>query len=154
MLFSCYNLLGDYMKKYNVIAVFNMDFSKVLMCKRTKEPYKGKYNFVGGKIENEDHLSEAYRELLEETGITNKDIELKHFMTSIYLAFNYELEVYYVFLNKNIELIEEINKLEWINLNDNFFNLDKYAGEGNVGHIIEEIKVDVSNNVWEGFKDN
>ncbi len=26
-------------------------------------------------------------------------------------------------------------------LNDNFFDITKYAGEGNIGHILEEIKV-------------
>ena len=37
------------MKKYNVIVVFDKDFNKTLMCKRTKEPYKNMYNLVGGK---------------------------------------------------------------------------------------------------------
>ena len=36
------------MKKYNVIVIFDKDFRKTLMCKRTKEPYKGMYNLVGG----------------------------------------------------------------------------------------------------------
>ena len=39
------------MKKYNVIVVFNKNLSKTLMCKRAKEPYKGMFNLVGGKIE-------------------------------------------------------------------------------------------------------
>ena len=29
------------MKKLNVILVYNEDKSKILMCKREKEPYKG-----------------------------------------------------------------------------------------------------------------
>ena len=45
------------MQGYNVIVVFNNQLTKVLMCKRKKEPYKGLSNFVGGKIEkNEDGL--------------------------------------------------------------------------------------------------
>ena len=39
---------------------------------------------------------------------------------------------------------EEVNKLEWVDINDNFFDMNKYAGEGNIGHIIEEIKIDMS----------
>ena len=127
----------------NVIVVFDKDKQNILMCKRVKEPYKGKYNFVGGKIESEDNLNEAYRELNEETGITNKDIDLKYFMNLQYITFNFELEVYYGILNKNVELVEEINKLEWVSLNNNFFDLEKYAGEGNIGHILEEIKYDI-----------
>ena len=52
------------MKKMNVIVIFDKEIKNVLMCKRTKEPYEGKYNLVGGKIEREnDGLNEAYREL-------------------------------------------------------------------------------------------
>ena len=130
------------MKQYNVIIVFNKEMNKTLMCKRTKEPYIGMYNLVGGKIEKEnDGLNEAYRELVEETNITKNDIELKYFMNIKYISFNKSLEVYYGILNKEVELVEEVNKLEWVDINDNFFDMSRYAGEGNIGHIIEEIKI-------------
>ena len=130
------------MKKYNVIVVFDKDFNKTLICKRTKEPYKNMYNLVGGKIEKEnDGQSEAYRELYEKTNISKSDITLIHFMNIEYVAFDKILEVYYGMLNKEVNLIEEVNKLEWVSINDNFFDMKKYAGEGNIGHIIEEIKI-------------
>ena len=65
------------MIKMNVIVVFDKNIKKTLMCKRTKEPYIGMYNLVGGKIEKEnDGLNEAYRELEEETNIKKTDIDL------------------------------------------------------------------------------
>lgn len=132
------------MKKMNVIVVFDSTLENILMCKRTKEPYIGMYNLVGGKIEKEnDGLNEAYRELEEETNIKKSDIELIHFMNLTYTKWDKELEVYYGILKNEVELIEEVNKLEWVNTNDNFFDMNKYAGEGNVGHIIEEIKIDL-----------
>ena len=135
------------MKKMNVIVVFDKNLEKTLMCKRTKEPYIGMYNLVGGKIEKEnDGLNEAYRELEEETNIKKKDINLIHFMNLSYTKWDKELEVYYGILKNEVELIEEVNKLEWVNINDNFFDMNKYAGEGNIGHIIEEIKIDIKNN--------
>ena len=135
------------MKKYNVIVVFDKELKNTLMCKRTKEPYTGMYNLVGGKIEKEnDGLNEAYRELAEETSITKYDINLKYFMNMEYVSFNKDLEIYYGILNKDVELVEEVNKLEWIDINDNFFDMNKYAGEGNIGHIIEEIKIDIETN--------
>lgn len=131
----------------NVIVVFNKDMSKTLMCKRTKEPYKDMYNLVGGKIEDpDDGLNEAYRELEEETNIHKTDIDLTHFMDIVYVKWNKELEVYYGILNKDVKLVEEVNKLEWINTSDNFFDMSKYAGEGNIGHILEEIKIDLDKN--------
>ena len=134
------------MKKYNIIVIFNKELNKTLMCKRTKEPYKGMFNLVGGKIEKEnDGLNEAYRELFEETGICNNDISLIHFMNIEYITFNKMIEIYYGILNKDVHLIEEVNKLEWIDMNDNFFDMQKYAGEGNIGYIIEEIKIELNN---------
>lgn len=134
------------MKKYNIIVIFNKDRNRVLMCKRTKEPYMGMYNLVGGKIEKEnDGLNEAYRELEEETAITKNDTVLSYFMNIEYIAFNKSIEVYYGILNKDVKLVEEVNKLEWVDINDNFFDMSKYAGEGNIGHIIEEIKINLNN---------
>lgn len=132
------------MTRLNVIAVFDKNKKHVLMCKRVKDPYKGLYNFVGGKIEKEnDGLNEAYRELREETNIQKKDIDLVYFMNFTYLTWQMELEVYYGVLKNEVELIEEVNKLEWLDLKDNFFDLKKYAGEGNIAHILEELKYEI-----------
>ena len=130
------------MKKLNVILVYNKDENEILMCKREKEPYKGKFNLVGGKVEkNENELHAAYRELCEETGITSDDIVLTHIMNFQYIMQDMELEVYAGKLNKDIELIEEVNKLYWINKNENFFDLEKYAGEGNIGHMLQQVEI-------------
>ena len=130
------------MKKLNVILVYNKEENEILMCKREKEPYKGKFNLVGGKVEkNENELHAAYRELCEETGITSDDIVLTHIMNFQYIMQDMELEVYAGKLNKDIELIEEVNKLYWINKNENFFDLEKYAGEGNIGHMLQQVEI-------------
>lgn len=130
------------MKKLNVILVYNKNEDKILMCKRAKEPYKGKFNLVGGKVElNEDELSAAYRELQEETGITNKDIKLTHIMNFQYKISDMELEVYSGKLNKDVNSIEEVNELYWMDKNENFFDLDKFAGEGNIGHMLQQAEI-------------
>lgn len=130
------------MKKYNVIVILDKNMKNTLMCKRTKDPYMGMYNLVGGKIEKDnDGINEAYRELVEETNISEEDTNLINFMNIEYVSMNKELEVYFGILNKEVKLIEEVNKLEWVSIEDNFFDMKKYAGEGNIGHIIEEIKI-------------
>lgn len=129
------------MNKLNVILVYNKEKEKLLMCKREKEPYKGKLNLVGGKVEKgENELDAAYRELQEETGITNKDITLTHIMNFEYKISDIELEVYAGKLNKDVNLIEEVNKLYWIDSKENFFDTEKFAGEGNIGHMVEHMK--------------
>ena len=129
------------MKKLNVVLVYNKEENKILMCKREKEPYKGKFNLVGGKVEqDENELNAAYRELQEETGITNSDIKLFHIMNFQYKMSDMELEVYAGKLNKDVNLVEEVNKLYWIDKNENFFDMEKYAGEGNIGHMLEQVE--------------
>ena len=130
------------MKKVNIILVFNKDEDKILMCKRKKEPFKGKFNFVGGKVEtNEDELHAAYRELEEETGITKKDITLTNLMNFQYKVSGIELEAYAGKLNKDVELKEELNSLYWINKDEDFNNLDKFAGEGNIMHMLKQVEI-------------
>ena len=130
------------MKKLNVILVYNKDEDKILMCKRKKEPYKGKFNLVGGKVEqNEGELQAAYRELREETGITDNDIILTHIMNFQYKITDMELEVFMGILNKNVNLVEEVNKLYWFDKNENFFDINKFAGEGNIGHMLQQAEI-------------
>lgn len=130
------------MKKLNVIVVYNKEENKILMCKREKEPYKGKFNLVGGKVEeNENELIAAYRELQEETGIMSSDITLTHIMNFQYELLDMELEVYAGKLNKDVNVVEEVNKLYWMNKTENFFDISKFAGEGNIGHMLKQVEL-------------
>jgi len=117
------------------------------MCKRHKEPYKGLYNLVGGKVEaGEGGLAAAYRELAEETGIV--DIELHHLMDFTYHKSAIRprdgigLEVYFGTLKRDQEVCGDEKELVWLDTsNENFFDYTRFAGEGNIGHIFEQIKI-------------
>ena len=135
------------MKQYNLIAVFNKNMDKTLFCIRAKEPYKGLYNFVGGKVEeNETDEEAAYRELFEETAISKNDIKLEHFMDLIYYTYENTLQVFYGILEKDVQLIEEKNKLEWVDINESLLDNNKFAGNYNIPHIIRQIKVYLKDN--------
>lgn len=133
------------MRAFNAIAVFDQTVEKLLFCKRRKEPYKGFYNFVGGKIEpGEDSISAAYRELKEETGITKEDIILTHLMDFTYHFLDMHLEIYVGRLNKPKAVSGDENSLHWISVDSDFFDVTRFAGDGNIGHIMRHI---------EGYKD-
>lgn len=130
------------MRGYNVIAVFAPDRQTMLMCRRVKDPYKGLLNMVGGKIEQgEDGYAAAYRELYEETGITRGDIRITHLMTFTYPLCDEYVEVYAGGLKHAVTLREEKNPLLWMEVSENFFDMEKFAGEGNIGHIMEHIRL-------------
>lgn len=124
-------------KHVNCIVVFNKEKDSVLFCKRMKDPYKGLYNFVGGKVEpGESSDKAAYRELQEETGISEKDIDLYRLMDFTYYHQQFILEIYVGILEKDIDLREEINPLEWLSLDHDFTDRIRFAGDQNIGHII------------------
>ena len=134
------------MRKLNLIVVFNNNLEKVLFGIRAKEPYKGLYNFVGGKVEEDETNDEAaYRELFEETGIGRNDIELDHFMDLNYFKYENNIQVFYGILKHKVTLMEEKNKLEWVVINDELLNNEKFAGNYNIPHIIRQIKTYLKN---------
>lgn len=126
----------------NCIVIFNKNKDKLLFCKRAKDPYKGLYNFVGGKLEKgESSKDAAYRELYEETGITKQDIELHRLMDMTYYQQKFVLEIYVGMLRQDVNLVEEVNALEWMDGNENFTDSCKYAGDKNIAHIVEVAKM-------------
>jgi len=130
------------MQGYNVIMIYSKDKEKLLMCKRLKEPYKGLSNLVGGKIEpGESGIEAAYRELLEETGIGRDDVVLHHVMDFQYYFQQCYVEVYAGKLKRDVRISGDENELYWSELNPNFFDMSRYAGEGNIGHMIEQVKM-------------
>lgn len=127
------------LQRVNLIVVLNEEKTHLLMCLRQKNPYKGLYNFVGGKVTtNETSIEGAYRELFEETNISSNDITIAPlFYTTYYDGLT--LEVFSGVLKHQVEIIEEANPLMWIRL-DSDFTSDQYAGDGNVQHIISVFK--------------
>jgi len=128
------------MTKYNCIVVYSQKENMFLFCKREKNPYKGLLNFVGGKVEpGESDEHAAYRELYEETGISSKCVNLQHLMDMIYYEKRMVLEIFSGIVERNINLAEEKQALFWVSGTEDFFDLSRFAGDGNIGHIILQI---------------
>ena len=122
---------------YNCIVVFNKTKDRVLFCKRRKDPYKGLYNFVGGKVEpGEDSETAAYRELFEETGITRQQIRLYRLMDIRYYHQGFDLQMYVGKLDEDVPVKEETNPLLWLPLTEDFTDKSRFAGEQNIAHIM------------------
>lgn len=58
-----------------------------------------------------------------------------------YFKYGNSLQVFYGILKHEVELVEEKNKLEWVILNDELLNNEKFAGNYNILHIIKQIQV-------------
>ena len=46
-----------------------------------------------------------------------------------------EAGIFFGWLNRDLEVIEEENELLWSDREQNYFDMTCYAGEGNMGHI-------------------
>ena len=116
------------------------------MCLRRKDPYKGKLNFVGGKVEpGESFRDAAYRELEEETGITRSDVSLVHFMDMSYYTYDIEIQVFVGQLKHAVTVCGEENDLLWLPADGDFTGNDRFAGNWNIAHIMEMIRGDIDN---------
>jgi len=130
-----------YMTPLNLIWILNAAGDKVLMCKRHKQPYLGLYNCPGGKIEaGESDLESAYRELQEETSITDADVTLVHVMSSTYPLSDIRLEIFYGKLSRDVQVHGDEKELAWIDITEDFCDMTRFAGDRNLGHIWECIK--------------
>ena len=97
---------------------------------------------MGGKIETgESGIDAAYRELYEETGISNK-VKLEYLMDIVYHKHKMVLEIYTGIVWDGIHLVEEYQKLFWFDRNEDFFD-SCFAGEGNIGHIIRQMNLGI-----------
>ena len=56
-------------------------------------------------------------------------------------GFSHYVEAYAGELKNNADIKGNENELFWTDLNNNFFDMKLYAGEGNIGHMIEQIKI-------------
>ena len=130
----------------NVSVVFDHTGENVLMCLRRKDPYQGKLNFVGGKVEaGENYLDAAYRELEEETGITQEVISLVHRMDMTYHTYSMEIQVFVGKLKHAFAVSGDENELIWLPANGDFASVDRFAGDWNIAHIMEIIRQDIDN---------
>lgn len=62
-----------------------------------------------------------------------------------YFKYENNLQVYYGILKHDVNLVEEKNKLEWVELNQELLNNNKFGGNYNIPHIITQIKVFLKN---------
>ena len=51
------------------------------------------------------------------------------------------VQVYVGKLNKHVAVHGDENDLYWSDLQHNFFDATQYAGEGNLGHILEHVRM-------------
>ena len=107
------------MKTVKVAAAVIKDKDRILIAQRLKGEFKGKWEFPGGKLEeNEDAITALKREIKEEM---EADIETDEYLCKIehdYETFHLSMDVYIChFLNQNIKLHDHM-AYRWIDPNE------------------------------------
>ena len=119
------------MKTVKVAAAVIKDAETILIAQRLKGEFKGKWEFPGGKLEeNEDSVSALKREIKEEM---EADIKIDQYLCTIehdYDSFHLSMDVYIChFLNQNIKLHDHM-AFRWIK-----------PDEKNIDYVPADIKV-------------
>ena len=109
--------------RLNVEMIFSPDGKRIL--------------FEAGESDEEA----ACRELEEETGIGRDSAALVHVMDFLYYKEDMELQVWAGQLEREVPLREEENPLFWLSAEEDFFDSSRFAGEGNIGHILREVRI-------------
>ena len=75
-----------------------------------------------------------------------------HDMHDCFEIFHYGTFYFYfsiLCVDKEKTLVEEVNKLYWMDINENFFDKEKFAGEGNIGHMLCQVNIN-KKQIFEG----
>ena len=126
------------------VIVRHADGDYLLMLRDPSKPsYPGVYEpgAGGAALKGESPAQCIRRELFEETGISWNQITIHHLMDFSYPLDDCWVEVYVGRLHETVEVVGDENDLYWSDLNHNFFDSKQYAGEGNLGHILEHIEL-------------
>lgn len=130
-------------RRYNLLMIFAPDGRRVLMCRRRKPPYLGMLNFVGGKRERgEDSETAAFRELWEETAIPRDAVRLTHIIDLAYpLEQGNVCEVWVGRLRREVAVQGDENELLWVDCDDDFTDVTRFAGAGNIYHMMQYVRM-------------
>lgn len=128
--------------RMTLIIIYSEDLSRTLLCRRVKNPYKNRWNGVGGKQEKGESPHDcARRELKEETGI---DTHLSHIMNLQYTIHSHtspaRLSVFVgVTSQETPEQTDNGSELRWFQTDDitnRRTDDNELAGDGNLPYIV------------------
>ena len=114
-------------KKVNVVTVFLEHDRKILLLRRSQKAstMKGLWAGISGYIENNDALTQALKEIEEETGLGNKKLNLLHVGQPLEVVETNNPDTAWVvhpyLFHSNTSLIRidwEHDELRWINPNE------------------------------------
>jgi 8-oxo-dGTP diphosphatase len=107
------------LKKCAVLCILRCR-DKLLLLHRTKEPHKGKYIPIGGRLEPfETPIEAAKREIKEETGFNVKDLKFCGIMVETSpVKFNWVNFIYLGNINFSKPVSCKEGRLEWIKISN------------------------------------
>ena len=131
-------------KSYVLGIVFDYKLEEVLLLKRVNEPYSGRLNGIGGKVEHGEQFLEAMkREMFEETDIKLENVGKIEGLITFTRPNGASVNVFYILLNKTYKKKEQITIdegiLKWYHfINDNLYDVRniKLASEGATAYFI------------------
>lgn len=130
------------MRDMTVIVIVDAMGDRLLLRRRTREPYRGLVDFIGGsRFAGEGALDCARRILMEKAGLDQAEMNLSHVMDFAYQNTGCCVQVFQGRLEGAVAGREEAHSLLWLDRREDFFDEARFAGEGYMGHILEHMQM-------------
>ena len=107
------------MMHIRVVAAIIIDFKqkRILATQRGRGDYKGKWEFPGGKIEQDETVEQAlFREIKEELNLDIRILEFFQKVNYTYPEFRLEMDCYFVEIQSGELILTEHLAYRWLNI--------------------------------------
>lgn len=123
------------------VIILNHTRERLLFCQQLKDPYSAQFHFIKGKRATTELTEQsAYRILFEHTGIVAQAVSLTPLLAIKDDVTQTETQFFVGVLTKPIDLEAKAKPLFWLDVYQDFFDLDRFPGGGLTGYLIEMLK--------------
>lgn len=123
------------------VIILNHTRERLLFCQQLKDPYSAQFQFIKGKRTTAESAEQsAYRILFEHTGIAAQAVSLTPLLSIKDEITQTENYFFVGILTKPLDVDAKAKPLFWLDVYQDFFDLDRFPGGGQTGYLIEMLR--------------
>lgn len=135
----------------SLVLIYNKETKKILLCKSDYGTYDRVFDFIcGERMKGENGLDCAYRELKNETGLTEDDITLQHIFDFTYVLDQRRLQVFAGSIARAQTLRRREDSLLWADIRRDLCDDYELFNSNCLNHILSSIYYNPTTGLFEG----
>lgn len=142
------------MNSFSLVLIYNKETKKILLCKSDCCTYDRVFDFIcAERMQGENGLECAYRELQNATGLTEDDITLQHIFDFTYVLDRRRLQVFAGSVSQaqvRKALRHRENSLLWADVGRDLCDDYEFFNGNCISHILSSICFNPATGLFEG----